>query len=321
MDRRQFIAATTASVCLPSLTRAQQNRVYRIFWVSTESQPDPFVDGFREGLRAFNLLDGRDYSIELRYSPGNPAALAAVVAEIDSQKIDLAVSSGPAILAMRKVTRIPVLFAISGDPIELGIVNSLARPESNFTGNTFMSRDVAAKRVDLLKEIFPNLRRLAVLSNTVHPGERSEWQVTQQGAQALGIEPVYVPFSGPQEIDKAMADLARTSVDAMLVFPDGVTMVHRRKVAQAAIDNRLPSMFGWGEYCDAGGLLSYGANQRATYVRLAAYAVRILKGESPGNLPVEQPTKFELVVNLRTAKSLGIEVAPSILLRAERLIE
>ena len=160
-----------------------------------------------------------------------------------------------------------------------------------------------------------------MLSNTVHPGERSEWQVTQQGAQALGIEPVYVPFSGPQEIDKAMADLARTSVDAMLVFPDGVTMVHRRKVAQAAIDNRLPSMFGWGEYCDAGGLLSYGANQRATYVRLAAYAVRILKGESPGNLPVEQPTKFELVVNLRTAKSLGIEVAPSILLRAERLIE
>jgi putative ABC transport system substrate-binding protein len=219
------------------------------------------------------------------------------------------------------VTRIPVLFAVSGDPIELGIVNSLARPDSNFTGNTFMSRDVAAKRVDLLKEIFPNLRRLAVLSNTVHPGERSEWQVTQQGAQALGIEPVYVPFSGPQEIDKAMADLARTSVDAMLVFPDGVTMVHRRKVAQAAIDNRLPSMFGWGEYCDAGGLLSYGANQRATYVRLAAYAVRILKGESPGNLPVEQPTKFELVVNLRTAKSLGIEVAPSILLRAERLIE
>ena len=222
---------------------------------------------------------------------------------------------------MRKVTRIPVLFAVSGDPIDLGIVKSLARPESNFTGSTFMSRDVAAKRVDLLKEIFPNLRRLAVLSNTVHPGERSEWQVTQHGAQALGIEPVYVPFAGPQEIDKALADLGATSADAMLVFPDGVTMVHRKKVAQAAIEHRLPSMFGWGEYCDAGGLLSYGANQRATYVRLAAYAVRILKGESPGNLPVEQPTKFELVVNLRTAKSLGIEVAPSILLRTERVIE
>jgi putative ABC transport system substrate-binding protein len=322
MDRRQFIAGATASAGWPSLARAQQpGKIFRIFWVSTESQPDPFVEGFREGLRAFNFLEGRDYTVELRYSPGNPAALAAVVSEIESQNIDLAVSSGPAILAMRKVTRIPVLFAVSGDPIDLGIVKSLARPEGNFTGSTFMSKDVAAKRVDLLKEIFPNLRRLAVLSNTVHPGERSEWQVTQQGAHALGIEPVYIPFTGPQEIDKALSDLGTASADAMLVFPDGVTMVHRKKVAQAAIDRGLPSMFGWGEYCDAGGLLSYGANQRATYVRLAGYAVRILKGESPSNLPVEQPTKFELVVNLKTAKSMRIEVAPSILLRAERLIE
>jgi putative ABC transport system substrate-binding protein len=222
---------------------------------------------------------------------------------------------------MRKVTDVPVLFAISGDPIELGIVKSLPRPEGNFTGSTFLSRDLAAKRVDLLKEIFPNVQKLAVLSNTVHPGERSEWQVTQQAAQALNIEPIYVPFAGPREIDKGLAGVETVAADAMLVFPDGVTMVHRRKIAELANGRRLPSMFGWSEYCDAGGLLSYGANQRRTYVRLAAYADRIMRGESPNNLPVEQPTKFELVVNLQTAKALGIDVAPSILLRAERVIE
>src|SRR5215471_18867105 len=210
MDRRQFIAGASAAACWPLAANAQ-NKIYRIFWVSTASQPDPFVDGFREGLRELNYLEGRDYNIELRYAPGNPADLAGVVGEIESRKIDLVVSSGPAIQAMRKVTKIPVLFAVSGDPVELGIVTSLARPERNFTGSTFMSRDVAAKRVDLLKEIFPKLRRLAVLSNSLHPGERAEWQVTQHAAQALGIEPVYIAFAGPPEVDKGLAGLRATS--------------------------------------------------------------------------------------------------------------
>lgn len=321
MDRRRFIALVGAVACCSSAKAQPARKVQRIFWVSTESQPDPFVDGFREGLREFNYQDGRDYNIELRYAPGNPAGLADVVAEIESRNIDLVISSGAAILAMRKVTNTPVLFAVSADPIELGIVASLARPERNFTGSTFMSRDVAAKRVDLLKEIFPNLRRLAVLSNTLHPGEPSEWQATQDAARALSIELLYLPFAGPPEIEKAMADVGTASADALLVFPDGPTMVHRAKLAQVANARRLPSMFGWGEYCDAGGLLSYGANQRATYFRLASYADRIFRGEKPSNLPVEQPTKFEVVVNMRTAKALGIEVALPILLRAERIIE
>jgi putative ABC transport system substrate-binding protein len=322
MNRRQLIVGATFSSFWPLAANGQRTaKPRRILWVSTESQPDPFVEGFRDGLRELGYLDGRDYTIELRYAPGNPAALEAVVSGITRQNVDLAVSSGPAILAMKKVTDVPVLFAISGDPIELGIAKSLSRPDGNFTGSTFLSRDLAAKRVDLLKEIFPDMQKLAVLSNTVHPGERSEWQVTQQAAQTLGIEPIYVPFAGPREIDKGLAGVEAIAADAMLVFPDGVTMVHRRKIAELAKSRRLPSMFGWSEYCDAGGLLSYGANQRRTYVRLAAYADRIMRGENPSNLPIEQPTKFELVVNLQTAKALGIEVAPSILLRAERVIE
>ncbi len=274
-----------------------------------------------EGLRERGYVEGKDIVLELRYAPGNPDALRAVLAELTRGKVDLAVSSGPAIRAMRAATDIPVLFAISGDPIEIGLVKSLARPGGNFTGATFLSLDLAAKRVDLLRDIFPKLRKLAVLSNTDHPGERSEWNATQQAAQKLGIELVYVPFVGARELDNALASVASARADAMLVFPEGATMVHRTKVAQFALAQKLPSMFGWSEYADAGGLLSYGANQRATYLRLATYADRIFRGESPGNLPVEQPTTFELVVNLKTAKGLGIEVPTSILLSAARTID
>ena len=174
----------------------------------------------------------------------------------------------------------------------------------------------------MLKDVFPQLRTLAVLSNTDHPGERSEWGATQQAAQALGIDLVYVPFVGARELDSALAVAGNARADAMLVFPEGVTMVHRARIAEFAVARRLPSMFGWSEYCDAGGLLSYGANQRATYFWLATYADRILRGEKPANLPVFQPTRFELIVNLRTAEQLGIDLdKSSILFRANRVIE
>ena len=241
--------------------------------------------------------------------------------ELTRDKVDLAVSSGPATRAMKAATNIPVIFAISGDPVELGLVKSLARPGGNFTGSTFLSLQLAGKRVELLKDIFPQLRRLAVLSNTDHPGEPSEWQATHDASKALGIQTVYVPFVGARELDIALNTVGTARAGATLVFPEGVTMVHRVRIAQFAVAQQLPSMYGWSEYCEAGGLLSFGANQRATYFRLATYADRILRGEDPANLPVEQPTKFELVVNRKTANALKIEIPASILLRAERVIE
>jgi putative tryptophan/tyrosine transport system substrate-binding protein len=319
MRRREFITMLGgAAVAWPLGARAQQSaKIYRIFWASTESEPDPFVDGFRDGLKERGYIEGKNVVLSLRYAPGNPDALRPMMSELTRDKVDLAVSSGPAIRAMKAATNIPVLFAISGDPVELGLVKSLARPGGNFTGSTFLSLDLAGKRVELLKEIIPRLRKLAVLSNTDHPGERSEWRATQQASQALGIDPVYVPFVGARELDNALAAVANARADAMLVFPEGVTMVNRVKLAQFSVAQQLPSMFGWSEYCEAGGLLSYGAGQRATYFRLAAYADRILRGENPADLPVEQPTKFELSVNLKTAKALGIEVPATTLLRAE----
>jgi putative tryptophan/tyrosine transport system substrate-binding protein len=248
--------------------------------------------------------------------------LRRLIPEFTRGNIDLVVSSGPATRAIKDVTNVPVLFALSGDPIDLGLVKSLAQPGGNFTGSTFLSLDLAGKRVELLKEIVPTLRTLAVLSNSDHPGEQSEWKATRQVAQALGIEPIYFPFNGMRELDNALAAAGSARVDALLVFPDAVTMVHRARIAEFAAMQRLPSMFGWSEYCDAGGLVSYGANQRATYFGLAEYADRILRGEKPANLPVQQPTAFELTVNLKTARALGIETAASsILFRANKVIE
>ena len=324
MRRRDFIALICVAVMYPRTTRAQQpTKLYRIFWVSTGSQPDPFLDGFREGLRERGYVEGKNVVFELHYATGHdPGTLRQVISELKGGNIDLAVSSGPATRAMTEVTDVPVLFALSGDPVALGIVRSLSEPGGNFTGSTFLSLELAGKRVELLKEVFPKLRTLTVLANTDHPGEQSEWRATQQATHALGMHPVYIPFVGARELDKALDVASKVRADAILVFPEAVTMVHRSKLAEFAISRRLPSMFGWSEYCDAGGLLSYGANQRATYYSLATYADKILHGEKPANLPVVRPAKFELAVNLRTAKALGIEGAiSSILFRANKVIE
>lgn len=322
MRRRDFIALAAGALAWPIAARADDARVYRILWLSTAAGPDPFLDGFRDGLRTLGYVEGKNIVLQPHYAPGDPQALREFVSELKRGDVDLAVSSGPATRAMSAVAEIPVLFAQSGDPVALGIVKSLAQPGTNFTGTTFLSLELAGKRVELLKDVFPRLRRLAVLSNTDHPGEQSEWRATQLAAKALDVEPIYIPFFGPREFDGALAAAANARADAMLAFPEPVTMINRARVAQFAAAQRLPSMFGWSEYCEAGGLLSYGANQRATYFLLAKYADRILRGENPAELPVVQPEKFELAVNLKTARLFGEELdLSSILFRASRVLE
>jgi len=210
---------------------------------------------------------------------------------------------------------------MSGDPVDLGIVESFARPGRNFTGSTFMSLDICQKRVHLLKEMLPNMRSLAVLSNTGHPGEQSEHSATIGAAQDLGIQIAYVPFASADQLEGALERVLNSRSDAMIVYPDGTTLVNRVRIADFAKRHHLPSMFGWREYIDAGGLASYGANQRATYRRLAAYADRLLNGQSAALLPVERPTAFELVINVKTARHLDLEVPASFLARADDLIE
>lgn len=319
LGRRAFILCVASSFV--SGPAWPQPAMRRVGWISTEPQPDPFIEGFREGLRRLGYVEQQDLVIELRYAPGNFEKLQSAIAELKALNVAFIVSSGPAIQAIKAHRDVHVLFAISGDPVELGIADTLARPGGNFTGSTFLSLEIAAKRVELFKEAVPHLRALAVLSNTRHPGERSEWRATEQAARALGIMTVYAPFDGPAELNAALAAVQSARADGMIVFPDGVTFANRRPINEFAAANRLPSMFGWSEHCDAGGLMSYGANQRDTYVRLATYADRLLRGERPGDLPIEQPTHFELVMNLGTAQRLGMTLPQSLSMRADRIIE
>ena len=320
MRRRQLLLGIGAAA-RPLVAHAQVRKVHTILWVSTEAQPDPFIEGFREGMRARGYVEGQNLAFTLRYAPGDPEAVRAKLPELLGTPADLIVSSGPAILAMKAATGRPVLFAISGDPVALGIAESMSRPGRNFTGTTFMSLEVAQKRVQLLHEMLQGVKTFAVLSQSNHPGEAAEHAATKEAADALGLELAYVPFPNFRELDAALNRIAASRAGGMLVYPDGVTMVNRAKIAAFAKAQRLPSMFGWREYCEAGGLASYGADQRATYTRLSAYADRILRGETPADLPIEQPTAFELVLNMNTARALGVELPPALMARADEVIE
>jgi putative tryptophan/tyrosine transport system substrate-binding protein len=326
LNRRAVLVAFLATL-LPSLALAQKSPgPVRIGWLSAGSAPDPFLDGFREGLRKLGYVEGSNVVLEVRHANGSLDALRAGAADLVQAKVALIAASLTAVRAARAIKDIPIVYVISGDPVEAGLAKSLSRPGGNLTGSTFLSLEIAGKRVELLKEAVPGLRSLAVLSNTDHPGEKSELRATEAAAQKLGINVVYVafrqsPFGESPELGKALEIIRQTQPGAMVVFPEGATMANRVKLANFAAAERLPSMFGWSEYVDAGALMSYGASQREAHARLAAYADRILKGARPEDLPIEQPTKFELVVNLKTAKALALTLPPALLLRADRVLE
>lgn len=319
LDRRAFVSSLTLAL-LASPAAAQPSRVPpRIGWISEEPLPDPFLDGFLEGLRKLGYVEGQNVVVDVR--SGTRESLRAAIADLVRSNVVFIVARGPAIQAIKAVTGVQVLFAISGDPVELGIAKSVARPGGTFTGITFLSLEVAGKRVDLLKQAVPQIRTLAALANVNHPGELSERGATERAARSLGVAMKHAPFGTLAELDAALGAVRDARADAMVVFPDGPTMLARAKIAQYAVAHRLPTMFGWSEFCDAGGLMSYGANQRETYVRLASHADKLLRGAKPADLPIEQPTRFELVINLATAKLLGLTIPQSLALRADRVIE
>lgn len=322
VSRRTFLTLTAAVALAPRLAGAQPSSgLARIGWLSVDKEPDPFIEGLREGLKRYGHVDGRSIVLERRYGAGNLDVLRAAAEEMVKQKVAFIVAAGPAIRAVRTIQDLPVLFAISGDPMEAGLADSLARPGRNFTGITFLSLEVAAKRVQLLKEAIPRVRTIAALSNVDHPGEPSERKATDAAVQALGMSLIYVPFKTVAELDQGLRAVREAKPDAMIVFPEGATVANRTRIAEFAIAQRIPSMFGWSEYVDAGGLMSYGANVREAYVQLAEYADRLLRGARPATLPIVQPTRFELVVNTRTAKALDVTMPSALLVRAARVVE
>ena len=326
MSRRAALLGIAGAVLLPPVAHGQRPATPQVGWLSAGSEPDPFLEAFRGGLRALGYLEGQNVALQVRHANGNLDALQAGAADLIRLKVAVIVASLTAVRAARAIKDIPIIFTVSGDPIEAKLVQSLSRPGGNMTGATFLSLEIAGKRVELLKEALPRLRTLAALSNTDHPGEKAELRATESAAQKLGINLVYVPFSqspfgSSPALDQALDAVRRAKADAMVVFPEGATMANRAGLASFAVAQRLPSMFGWSEYTAAGGLMSYGAGQRDAHARMAGYVDKILKGAEPGELPVEQPTRFELVVNLKTAKALGLTIPQLLLLRADQVIE
>ncbi len=323
--RRRLVGGLLGSaftgVMAPGTVGAQRPpALRRIGYLQTDQgTPGGFYDVLRDGLRELGYLEGRSLVIERR--SGELAALPALATELVRLGVEVIVTLGPAAVAARSASQtIPIVFSYSGDPVQAGFTSSLGRPDGNMTGITWLAFDLVGKRIELLKEAAPKLSRLAVLANPSHPGEQRELAETEQAARAVGATVQYYQVRTVTDFPAAFEACVRNHANALVVFPEGVTMAHRSQTAQFAVTHQLPSIFGWREYVEAGGLMAYGPNRLQTAMQLSVYVDKILRGAKPADLPVEQPTKFELVVNQKTAKALGLTLAPSLLLRADQVI-
>jgi ABC-type uncharacterized transport system substrate-binding protein len=283
----------------------------------------PRIEAFRHGLRDLGYVEGRNITIEYRFAEGQYDRLPELVAELIRLHVDIMVTDGEeAILAAQHATTtIPIVMAVSSDPVGIGFVASLARPGGNITGLSFMLTEVSGKRLELLQEAIPKLSHVAVLWNPTNPNSILGFKETQTAAHALGLPLQSLEVRGPDEFDQAFAAMTREHADALVVLSNPLFFGHRRQLAELAVKHRLPAIFLFREYVEAGGLMAYGANLNAMYRRATYYVDRILKGTKPADLPVEQPMKFELVINLKTAKALEIAVPPSLLLLADEVIQ
>jgi putative ABC transport system substrate-binding protein len=283
----------------------------------------PRIEAFRHGLRDLGYVEGQNITLESRFADGQADRLPALVADLVRLQVDVLVTDGEAAIraAQHATATIPIVMAISGDPVGAGFVASLARPGGNVTGLSFMQPDVSGKRLELLQEAVPTLSRVAVLWDPAVAASTFAFTETRTAAHALGLQLQSLEVRGPDEFDQAFAAMTREHADALMVISNPLFFGHRRQLAELTVRHRLPAMFHLREYAEAGGLMAYGANIHGMYRRAASYVDRILKGTKPADLPVEQPTKFELVINLRTAKELGLTVPPTVLFQADEVMK
>jgi putative ABC transport system substrate-binding protein len=311
---------------MPPVAEVQQAaKVPRIGYLGTSSASAvPHVlDAFRQGLRELGYLEGQNIVIEYRWAEGRSERLPGLAAELVRLNVDVIVAPNTqAALAAKNATRtIPIVFAGVADPAGTGLIASVARPGGNVTGLSFLSPELGAKQLELLKEAVPKASRIAVLWNPGNPGLALTLRETEVAAKALAVQLQIREARGPNEIDSAFSAMTRERPGALLVLGDAVFLLHRTRLADLATRSRLPAMYNFREFVDAGGLMAYAANLADLFRRAAAYVDKILKGAKPPDLPVEQPMKFELVVNLKTAKALGLTIPQSVLIRADHVIE
>jgi ABC-type uncharacterized transport system substrate-binding protein len=327
VNRRDFISLLGgAAIAWPLAARAQQaGKIPRVGFMgnSTAALEANLVGPFRDGLRELGYQEGRNIVIEYRWAEGNYERFPALVAELLAVPVDVIVTAGtPATLAVKKATStMPLVMIAVGDPVGTGVVPSLARPGGNITGLSSIAPDLEGKRLELLGEVIPKLSHVVLFLNPLNPFHTVSMRQALTAAQALGIklQPLEVRTSG--ELDSAFAAIVREKPDALLILADRVFLHDRKRMMDFATEHRLPSVNAYRELVEAGGLMSYGPSYEDMHRRAADYVDKILKGAKPGDLPVEQPTKFTLIFNLKTAKALGLEVPPMLLARADEVIE
>jgi putative tryptophan/tyrosine transport system substrate-binding protein len=280
-----------------------------------------YFGAFLTSMRELGYVEGRDFTIEYRHADLRPERFAELAAELVRLKVDLILTRGtPATLAAKAATdAIPIVMFALGEP--LLVVASLARPGGNVTGLSAFANDLAAKRVEVMKELVPNLARIAFMHNMGNPVAPPAWDETRAGARSIGVEPQLLDVSRAEDLEPAFEAARRERADGLIVALDALTEVNRAVLAELAARRRLPALYPTNSFIEAGGLIAYGVNFVDLYRRTAAYVDRILKGARPGDLPVEQPTKFELIVNLKAAKTMGLAVPPALLARADEVIE
>ena len=324
--RRQFIVGATTLLVTPIAAAGQPTgKAHRIGFLGTTSPKSPhgaFVDAFREGLRERGYLEGKNVTIEYRWAESNYSRLPALAAELVRLNVDLILTHGTpgGQAAKAATTTIPIVIAIAGDTVATGLVQSLARPGGNLTGSTFSFAELNAKRIEMLKEALPNLKRVAVLMNATNVGNVVTFQAMARTARSVELEVVQVFAKSPEDFEAAFAQITKARAEAVVVYEDALFVSHAAPLAALAERHRLPSV-GFREYADAGGLLAFGVNFPDVWRRAAVFVDRIFKGAKPADLPMEQPGKFDTVVNLRAAKTLRVTIPRKVLLRADTMIE
>jgi len=329
MRRSTFLGVMARGLlAAPLAAEAQQAaRVYRIGYLSTGSAASTYVhplQAFRQGLRELGWVEGQNIVIEYRYAEGRVDQLPGLAEELVRLRVDVIVASPtPSALAARNATRtIPIVGMSLTEPVELGLVVSLARPGGNVTGSTYSTgTDIFGKQLELLKEVVPKIRRVAALTNPIGtPAYPLTLSTVKAAARSLGLQLQLHEARAPGDFDGAFAAIAKERAVALLVFGDPMFFLHRARLADLALRNRLAAMSTQWQWVEAGGLIAYGPSFPDLWRRAATYVDKILKGAKPADLPVEQPTKFELAINLKTAKALGLTIPPSLLLRADQVI-
>jgi putative ABC transport system substrate-binding protein len=328
--RRAFIGTLAGGfLASPLAAQAQQAaKSARIGYLAVSlAAPPQLREAFRQGLRDLGYVEGRNLVIEYRFAEGKSERLPALAAELVALKVDVIVAAAGtlSVLAAKQATRtLPIVFIGAGDPVTSGLITSLARPGGNVTGSSLLFPELVGKCLEHLKQAVPGVSRVAVL---MHPGavpERTEKDIlkgAEVAARTLGVRLQFVEARGPENFDRAFSDMTRARAGALTVLSSPMFASERRRLVDLALKNRLPTVFSFREYVDAGGFISYGPDLADLFRRAATYVDRILKGAKPADLPVEQPTKFELVINLKTAKALGLTIPPSVLGRADEVIQ